>query len=385
MLRTTSSIIGPASAQDTPLADSSDVLSKCRPPQSRDLPLRLHEPPRPTGFRFRRTLLDQPHMQLRSASVTTNTINMSFTDKVAVAVCASVVGTGIVVMAIYIMMHRRRRKILDAQDTLPRPFEVIVPAATSSNTSMITHHLTSPPTLSIPRRIYSRNGGRCRYEPRRKEFSARIKPSGADSAPIPIETAPSQSQPITRMQSNASLLSNHAGPSSYRIPLRSSTRPHTLTPPDPQPQSGSRVQPGQSSFPTGAQTQPRSGVSASRSASVQERRSDKNALWLSRSASELYSTTSSPRHRVPGYGPHAPSGRHAYRHGGSEPHVNTFPHPTNHLRQWHSALPVMDVQHVCSDSEEDLGVAIIFQHQDAGVMQELPPPYHKLVRSGVDV
>lgn len=387
MLHTTSSIINFTSAQDTPLADSSDVRSRCRSAQP-EQPFRPHEPPRPTAFRFRRNLPDHPHMHWSRDSGTIGTNNISYTDLVVVAVSASLGGTGIVAIAIYIIMHRRRQKLEDAQDTLPRPFEVTVPAATTTSTLMVTQRRTSPPTLGIPRRIYSQSGGRSRHEARK---AARIKPSRAGSAPATITTVPSRPQlgssRNTRVHPDPSLLSNHAGPSSYRTPPHSSTHPRTLTPPNPQSQSSSRVHPGQSSsLPTGAQNQRTAGVPASRSASVQERRSAKHALWLSRSASELYGAMSSPRdRRVPQYGSHGPhdsSGRHAYRHCGSELHVDTFPRPTNHLRQWHSASPLV---HVRSEEEEDLGTAIIFQHQDAGVMQELPPPYHKLVKPGVGV
>lgn len=397
MFGTRSSIIDITDTQDTPFADLSDAFSECRSAQPRQLSFRLCEPPRSTSFRFRRSLPDHPHMQFSRNLVT---INISHADAVIVAVCASLGGTGIMAMSIYvIMMCRRRRKLLDAQDTLPRPFEVTVPAVTTTSTSMTSHDLTSPPTLSIPRRIYSQSGGRSRCEARREEFSAGIKLSRTSSVPTRIVTASSQSQTgssrnsrSTRMQfhlSDASLLSSHAGPSSYRTPPRSGTHPHTATPPDIQ-KSGSRVQPerSSSSLPTRTQSQRTAGVPASSSASVQERRSAKRAHWLSRSASELYSTTSSqPRHRVPRYGSHAShasSGRYAHRHEG-EFHVDTPSRPTNHLRHWHSASPVTHVQRARSDSEEDVGAAIIFQHQDAGVMQELPPPYHKLVRSGVDV
>ncbi|KAH0835661.1 hypothetical protein J3R83DRAFT_9414 [Lanmaoa asiatica] len=386
----TSPIINVADGlEDTPFADLSDAFSKCRPAQPGDLPFCLRELPRPTLFRFRRTFPDHPHMQLSRDLFIVD----SYADTVIVAVCVSLGGTGIVAMAIYvIVMCRRRRKLLDAQDTLPRPFEVTVPAATATSTSMMTHNLTSPPTLGNPPRIYSQNGRRWRFQTRRKEFSARIKPPRAGSAPTSTTITPSQSQPDsssnTRMQSHLSdtvLLSNHAGPSSHRTPSRSSTHPHTLTVLDPHPQSSSRVQLGRSSSspPTGTQPQRTAGVSASRSASVRERHSAKHALCLSRSASELYRTTSSvPCYRVPEFGLHTSSGIPAHRHDGRELHVNTFPRPTNHLRHWHSALPVARAQHVRSDSGEDVGGTIIFQHQDAGVMQELPPPYHKLVRSG---
>lgn len=375
----TSSIINIATTQDTPLADSSDAFSKCRPAQPRDLPFRLREAPRPTAFRFRRTLPDHPHMQLSRDLATIN----NHADTVIVAVCVSLGGIGIVAIAIYAIMMRRRQKILDAQDTAPRPFEVAVPAVT---TLMITRDLTSPPTLGVPRRIYSQSRGRSR-------FSARIK----RSASAPTTAAPSQPGPSrnTRKQPllpDTSLLTNHAGPSSYRAPPRSSTHLLTAIPPDPQPQSDSRVQPEQSSssFPMGAQRQRTAGVSASRSASVREQHSAKYALWLSRSASELYGATpSDTRHRLPEYSSHDPLaswGRYYAQHRDEgELHVDTLLRSTKYLRQWHSASPVVHVQRARSEEEVEVAAAPIFQRPDASVVQELPPPYQKLTGSGANV
>jgi hypothetical protein len=319
------------------------------------------------------------------------TVDSSYGDTVAVAVCVSLGGVGIVAIAIHIVRtYRRQQKLLDAQDTLPRPFEVTVPAATMTGASMLRRNLTSVPMLKNP--PARERGGRSRHEARRVTIPARIGSLGGDTAPIPTATTPSQSKPSsfhdTRMHprlSDTSLLSTRAGPSTYHTPPRSRTRSHTPIPPDPPSQSGSRAQHAQlsSSLPTDTRLQHTAGAPITRSASVEERRSAKHALWLSRSASELYRAASSvPRYRVPEYGSHASSSRYASRHGGYESHVDS---PTNHLRQSHSASPVVHVHHVFSGPEENVGGAIIFQHQDAGVMQELPPPYHKLVKSGVGV
>lgn len=391
-----SSIINIPDAKDMPSAGTSEAFSRCRLAQPGDMPPCCSREP-PTS-RLRRSFSDRPHMQL---SRDLDAINSSYGDTIAVAICVSLGGTGLVAMAVYaILMYRRRQKILDAQDTLPRPFEVTVPAAVTTGTSMIAHDLTSIPMLNIyPSRVNPQSSGRSMSKARRKETPTKIQSLRAGSAPIPTTTTLSQSQPGSsrdaRMQphrSDTSLVLNLAGPSSYHTPPSSWMHSHPPTPPEPQSQSqsNSRVQPGQSSLPLPNSTQPRrrAGTPANRSASVQERRSAKHALWLSRSASELYRAASSvPRHRVPEYGPHTLPGRYAYTHryDGHMPHADTLSRPTNHLRQWHSASPVAHVQRVCSDSEEDMGGAIIFQHQDAGVMQELPPPYHKLVRSGVEV
>ena len=381
MLGTMSSIADLANAKDAPIAGISDAFTRCRLAQPRDLLFYSREPPRPTASRLRRSFSDHPHIQL---SRNMDTVHSSYGDTVAVAVCVSLGGTGIVAMAIYvIMMYRRRQTLLDAQDTLPRPFEVTVPAATTG-ASMMTYGLGSFPVLNIsPAR---ERGGRGRREARREAIPARTGSLGAGTAPILTTTTPRQSVPRssqdTRMRprlSDTSLLSNHAGLSSYHTPPRSRTHPHTPIPPDPPSQSGSRAQPGQSSssLPTGTHFQRTAGAPVTRSASVQEQRSAKRALWLSRSASELYRATSLvPRYRVPEYGSHTPSGRYASRHGGYELHVES---PTSHLRQSHSASPLVHVHHVASGPEEDAGRAVILQHQDAGVMQELPPPYHKLV------
>ena len=318
------------------------------------------------------------------------TVGPSNGDTIAVAVCVSLAGVGIVAIAVHIIrMYRRQQNLQDAQDTLPRPFDATVPAATMTNTSMITYGLTSLPMLkSSPAR---ERGRRSRYEARREAIPARIGSLGGGTAPIPTAATPSQSKPgSTHMHprlSDTSLRSTHAGPSTYHTPPRSSrwTHPHTPIPPDPPSQSGSRAQHAQlpPSLPTGTNLQRTSGAPVTRSASVEERRSAKHALWLSRSASELYRAASSvPRYRVPEYGSHASSSRYANRHGGYESHVDS---PTNHLRQSHSASPMVHVHRVGSGPEEDVGGTIIFQHQDAGVMQELPPPYHKLVRSGGEV
>ncbi|KAF8550701.1 hypothetical protein OG21DRAFT_381533 [Imleria badia] len=380
-------------AKDTPSAGTLVAFSRCRLAQPSDMPSCLREAPRPTASRLRRSFSDRPHMQLSRDLVTTDP-----GDTIAVAVCVSLGGTGLVAIAVYvIMMYRRRQKILDAQDTLPRPFEVAVPAATTTGASMIARDLTSVPTLNISPPRASQSGGNGSYKARREETPTGIQSLGAGSAPIPTTTTPSQPQPRSsrdaRIQphlSDSSLSLIRAGPSLYRTPPRSWPHSHPPTPPDPQSQSTSRVQPRQSSssLPDSAQPQRKAGTPATRSASVQERRSAKHALWLSRSASELYRAASSvPRYRVPEDGPRASSSRyaHAHRYDGHAPHIDAFSRPTSHLRQWHSASPVAHVQRVCSDSEEDMGGAIVFQHQDAGVMHELPPPYHKLVRSGVEV
>lgn len=359
-------------AADTPSAGTLAALSRHQAAQPSGLPSRLRQSPRPTAFRLHHSLADRTHMQLSRDMAT---INSSSTDTVAVAVSVSLGGTGIVAMIIYaIMKYRMRQKLLDAQDTLPRPFEIVVPAA---NRSTITHDVISVPMLDISRENFSRSKGRGKSKGR-GEIPARIEPVRAGSAPTPTATTPSQTQPSSsrnmHIQPDASLPSNHAGPSSYnRFPPHSLL---TLTPSDPQSQSVR----SSSSIP--AQPQRAPGVSATRSATVRERRSAKREILLSRSASELYSASSSaPRYRMPERGPHGSS----HRLDGHELYVDRFIRPTNHLRHWHSASPIVRVEHVRSNSEEDLGGTIIFQHQDAGVMQELPPPYHKLVRSGGEV
>ncbi|KAG6373566.1 hypothetical protein JVT61DRAFT_6212 [Boletus reticuloceps] len=381
MLDTTGSIIR-IWAKDTPFAGISEAFSRCRTLQQISMLVRSRGPPHPTTSRLRRSFSERHRMQLSRGLVTVNSSNG---DTIAVAVCVSLGGMGIVAMAIYvIVMYRRRKKVLDAQDTLPRPFEMTVPAVTRTGASTITHDSTSVPTLTIyPSRVYSQRGRSGTYEARRKESLTRVRSHGAGSTPIPTIPTPWQPQPgsshDTGMQpfaqphlSDTSLLLNRAPPS-YHTPPRSWTRPHTIIPSDPQSQSCSRAQFGQSI------------ASVNRSISVQERRSAKHALWLSRSASELYRMPVVPRHRVPEYDLHASLGRYAY--DDDELRIDTFSRSTNHLRQSYSASPVAHVQHVCSDSnqEEDAGPAIIFQHQDAGLMQELPPPYHQLVGSDAEV
>ncbi|KAF8120454.1 hypothetical protein EV363DRAFT_1407348 [Boletus edulis] len=388
MLDTTGSIIHIADAKYTPSAGISEVFSRCRLLQQIRISMlvRSRGPPHPTTTtsRLRRSFSERHRMQLSRGLITVNSSNG---DTIAVAVCVSLGGMGIVAMAIYvIVMYRRRKKVLDAQDTLPRPFEMTVPAVTRTGASTTTHDSTSVPTLTIyPPRVYSRRGRgrRGTYEARRKESLTRVRSHGAGSPPIPTIATPWQPQPgsshDTGMQpfaqphpSDTSLLLNRAPPS-YRTPPRSWTRPHTSIPSYPQSQSGSRVQFGQST------------ASVNRSISVQERHSANHALWLSRSASELYRMPAVPRHRVPEYDLHASSGRYAY--DDDELRIDAFSRSTNHLRQSYSASPEAHVQHVCSDSnqEEDAGPAIIFQHQDAGLMQELPPPYHQLVGSDAEV
>lgn len=382
---TMSSIVHIAVAGDTPSAGTSEALSRCRPTSPSGVRFRLHEPSHPTASKLRRSFSDSSQMQLnRDLGIT----HLSQGDTIAIAVCVSLGATGIVVIAIYvIMLYRRRQKILDAQDTLPRPFEITVPAATTAGASVM---MQVPPP-----RIYAQCVSRGRNEVRRGKPHTNVGLQRAGTVQIPPPTALSHSQPGSsrdvRTQphpSEMSLLSNRGGPSSYRSP------PHSQSPtPDPHSQSGSRVQPGQytSSLHTGI-PQPQRTVSApvNRSASVQERRSAKHALWLSRSASELYCATSSvQRYRVPEYGSQSASEsrRYAHRYDRRARDVDKLSGPTNHLRQWHSASPVVHVHHVCGGPEEDVGGTItVIQHQDAGVMQELPPPYHKLVRSdGVEV
>ncbi|KAI9458982.1 hypothetical protein HD554DRAFT_1686557 [Boletus coccyginus] len=392
ILGMTGSVIDFAGTKDTPTAGILEVFSICRLAQPGEMPFPPREPP-PTASRLRHRFPDHPHMEL---SRDLGTVDSSYQDTVAVAVCVSLGGMGLV-MAIYaIMVYRRRQKVLDAQDTLPRPFEVIVPAATMTGASR-THDSTSAPMLNISSaRVYPQKRRRGKHEVRREGTPAKTGPPRGSSAPIPTTTTPLQPQPSssldTRTQphlSGTSLFSNRACPSCYHTPPRSWTHPHTPPlPSDPPTRSSSRAQPAQSSLYIPTNTPPRHMVGAhvTRSASVQERRSAKHALWLSRSASELHRTTSSiSRYLVPEYGSHPSLGRYTHRHDGRELHVDTFPRSTSHLRQWHSASPLVDAYHVRSDPEEDVGGTIIFQHQDAGVMQELPPPYHKLIGSGGEV
>lgn len=364
-------------AEDTPSFGTSTALSGCRPAQPSNPPSCSRQP-RPPVFRSRRSLPDHPHMQL---SRDLATINSSPADTITVAVCVSLGGTGFVAVIIYaIMKYRLRQKHQDAQDILPRPFEITVPAA---NAPLTAHDLTSVPVLDISPKPHSRREGRSRSNARREE--AWIEPLRASSGltPTPTTTTPSQSQPSssrnTRTRpvlSDATVLSSQAGPSSHR-----SRSLRTPIPPDPQSHLSLHVQSDQST--SSPPPQPQRATGLSRSATVQERRSAKHALWLSHSASELYRASSSvPRYRTPESDPHV-SGRYTRRLDGHELHVDTSVHPTNHLRQWHSASPMVRVGDVRPEEEEELGRRIVFQHQDAGVMQELPPPYHKLVRTGV--
>lgn len=387
-------------SSDTPSAGTSEPFSRCRSSQPRDVTSRFCEPPRPTAFRFHRSLSDHPYMQLHRSPAH----NPNYGNTVAVAVGVSLGGTGFVVMVIFVIIkYRRWQKILDAQDTLPRPFEVTVPAPTTTGTSKITPDLTSIPLPTIsPQRVCSQNGRKSRNDARREETFTRGKLQRSGSAPVPTITSLSQRQPCSSRGahqphhlSDTSWLPNRTAPSAYRPLPHSGTPPsHSPTPPDPSSQSSSHVHLRQSSLPNsatphGPPRQPR--VPVNRSTSLQERRSAKHALLLSHSASELYRGASSrPRYHTSECSSGVSSGKHGHGRGRHcdvhELRVDAF-HPHDHLRQWHSASPVVHVHHVGSESlrEDAGGGTIIIQHQDAGMMQELPPPYHKLVGSDGEV
>ena len=318
-----------------------------------------------------------------------STINSSQADTIALATCVSLGGTVFLVLAIYVITkYRLRRELSIAQDALPRPFEITVPTATITNTWTRTRNLVSVPMPTVSPRHYPRNGRRDQSETRRAGASARLVPLRAGSTSTSAMITPSQSQPSSSLNtrippylSKTSPLSNGAAPSSVRFPPHSQqSHLHTPISPDLRTHSGSGAQSGQSSssLHIAAQFQGAPGVSPSPSTSVRERRSAESALLRSRSASELYYTSASaPHHRLP---EGAPSGRYSPPLGrGSEPHVDTFVRPTSHLRHCGSASPVVRVECARLDSEEDMGGMAVFQHQGAGVMQELPPPYHKAI------
>ncbi|KAF9221068.1 hypothetical protein BS17DRAFT_785867 [Gyrodon lividus] len=328
-------------------------------------------------------------------------IHSSHRDTVAVAVCASVGGAGLVAAMIYVLVVYRRRKrgLVGGQDTLPRPFDAIVPAPSvtvshapagsrtgmSTSTPLRPNVNGSPPVLDISSRNDSEGGSRGGhgngwdnvFPPGRKPSRSRTVPALVPaSQPQPGAGTSRGTRTPRHYPSDSSM---HSGPDRSRAPTGARAQPN----PQPQPhtQSGSPTHLLQSNPPLPVRTQPDQPpvASTSRSAAVQERRSAKRALYISRSASDMHRAASSiPRYRTHNHGPHSSSPRYAHPNHTPDLDAEMVTHPAGHLRHYYSASPIAYIQ---PHLEHDAGGGIIVQHRDAGIMHELPPPYHKLVKS----
>ncbi|KAF9242807.1 hypothetical protein BU15DRAFT_72461 [Melanogaster broomeanus] len=405
---TTTPIVNIVFPRDSTSNDTSAV-SSCPLAKSIDVSGSSHESPRARLRLPRASVRTSTHLHLSRGIK----LGSSYQDTIIVAVCLSVGGAGLVATVVLVKYRRRSRGLIGDQDALPRPFDIIVPAPTVTSTSVVSHGPAGPrlwmPMSTLPRSKVSRSCPVLDISPRNRPESetgrgygsrAKVVSPGKKSSrsrTVPAPVSASQSQPgastsrdTGTQRHNPSDLQMHANhdqrpsPSSSRSPDHSQARTPVQTQSNPQSQphpqsrshSDSHAQPSSSSsIPIHAQPHQPAVASSSRSASIQERRSAKRALFISRSASDMYRAASSaPRSRTHHYG----TSRYAYRNYARDLDADAVTRPTDRPRRYYSASPII---HLERDSEHEAGGAIIIEHRDAGVMDELPPPYHKLLRS----
>ncbi|KAG9316234.1 hypothetical protein JVU11DRAFT_2261 [Chiua virens] len=318
------------------------------------------------------------------------TIDSSHSATIIVAVCVSLGGIGMMVMAIFVIVKCRRTP--ECLGCAGHPSKAIRDHCTSADKGWHDDdNVHYPYCERPPERSVTKAGG----------DATKVGRTHASRGQRPQDQAlhRRRRQPLLHIPSLARVVVhayNLPRPTRHcaRITLHppsyhsSSHTPTSVSHPHSHSQFGSGVDSGSSStHPIEAPSDRRAaGVSTSRSAADRERRSAKHALWLSRSAGELYRTTSeAPRSRVPECDTHPEPYRFPRRqgqHGGRGARTDTFSPPTNHLRHWHSASSMVPVERGHLEVEEAVDAGgVVFQHQDAGRMQELPPPYHKLVLS----
>ncbi|KAF8840449.1 hypothetical protein BDN67DRAFT_642762 [Paxillus ammoniavirescens] len=323
-------------------------------------------------------------------------VDLSHKDAILLAVCASVGGAGLVALMIYVfvMYRRRKRGVIGGQDTLARPFGTVAPAPTVASTSMVSlgntrsrMGLSTPipprlnvdvslPVLDISPRNNSESDSGGYGNRTEKVFPQGRKPSRTRTVPAPVSYSHSQPGAGTSrstLHHRPSDSSMHQSPDRYASPYQSPDRSRAYAQSPTRSGSHTHLSHSNPSLPIRAQPPRPVEMPTPRSPSAQERHSAKRTVYISRSASDLHRAASSaPRYRTPRNDTYAPSSQHAHHDYAHDSRIDTVTRPANQLRHYYSASPIV---HVPPGLEHDA------RHQDSGIMHELPPPYHELMRS----
>ncbi|KAH7919675.1 hypothetical protein BV22DRAFT_1133673 [Leucogyrophana mollusca] len=301
---------------------------------------------------------------------------------IIIAVCTSVGGalllTGLVLLVL--ALRRRRRGIIAGQDALPRPYSLAFPLTEaeleslpvidiSSRNNSVSLPSPSPAAPSKPRTAVMTNFG--------PAVTPGLSPPSMRSLPPAVTSGPSHS--VT----SPTATSSYTSPTTTRTsPSRSRTMPSSYSP------ARTRHRPSSNSSQRRPSDTPLPSASGSTSEIRQTHRSrssdtpPKRHLYTSRSTGDIYraATAAQGGYPPPVHTPDPPRQRSnrdpPMRSASADAQGST--RPTNHLRHYNSASPVVSSlphRHRHRETESP----IIIQHRDAGGVgvNEPPPPYHR--------